>query len=164
MNKQTEAMKLALEALDGTEALLLSMGLTHLIVYGDTEKAITAIREALAEQPAKDQCRTDGRCQYAIDSGAEGMGHCPKGKCVMPAQPQQEPVAWWNPTKDSVSTDPVHRHNKDCQPLYTSPPASKPLTHEQRVDLLTKFETHKHEWHAPAILIDMVEAAHGIKE
>ena len=29
-------------------------------------------------------CRTDGRCQYAIDSGAEGMGHCPEGKCVMP--------------------------------------------------------------------------------
>ena len=40
---------------------------------------------ALAEQPAQ-QCRTDGRCQYAIDSGAEGMGHCPEGKCVMPAQ------------------------------------------------------------------------------
>ena len=35
-------------------------------------------------EPVK-QCRTDGRCQYAIDSGAEGMGHCPKGKCVMPA-------------------------------------------------------------------------------
>jgi hypothetical protein len=28
-------------------------------------------------------CRSDGRCQYAIDSGAEGIGHCPKGKCVM---------------------------------------------------------------------------------
>lgn len=28
-------------------------------------------------------CRMDGRCQYAIDHGAEGMGHCPKGKCVM---------------------------------------------------------------------------------
>ena len=29
-------------------------------------------------------CRSDGRCQYAIDSGAEGLGHCPRGKCVMP--------------------------------------------------------------------------------
>lgn len=29
-------------------------------------------------------CRDDGRCQYAIDHGAEGLGHCPKGKCVMP--------------------------------------------------------------------------------
>ncbi len=43
-------------------------------------------------------------------------------------------------------------------------PQNKPLTHEQRFDLLTKFEAHKHEWHALAILIDMVEAAHGIKE
>lgn len=29
-------------------------------------------------------CRGDGRCQYAIDHGAEGLGHCPKGKCAMP--------------------------------------------------------------------------------
>lgn len=29
-------------------------------------------------------CRDDGRCQYAIDHGAEGMGFCPQGKCVMP--------------------------------------------------------------------------------
>lgn len=28
-------------------------------------------------------CRRDGRCQYAIVSGAEGLGHCPRGKCVM---------------------------------------------------------------------------------
>ena len=34
----------------------------------------------------------------------------------------------------------------------------QPLTHEQRFDLLTAFEEHKHEWHAHAILIDMVEA------
>jgi hypothetical protein len=40
----------------------------------------------------------------------------------------------------------------------------KPLTHEQRFDLLTKFEPHKNKWEASAILIDMVEIAHGIKE
>jgi hypothetical protein len=40
----------------------------------------------------------------------------------------------------------------------------QPLTHEQRFDLLTRFEPHKNKWEAPAILIDMVEAAHGIKE
>jgi hypothetical protein len=33
-------------------------------------------------------------------------------------QPEERPVAWWNRTKDTVSTDPVHRHNKDCVPLY----------------------------------------------
>jgi hypothetical protein len=35
-------------------------------------------------------CRTDGRCQYAIDHGAEGMGHCPAGQCCTPAQPLTE--------------------------------------------------------------------------
>ena len=49
-------------------------------------------------------------------------------------------------------------------PLYTTPQQRKPLTHEQRFDLLTQFEPHKNKWEAPAILIDMVEAAHGIKE
>lgn len=34
----------------------------------------------------RDICRSDGRCQYAIDNGAEGYGHCPTGKCVMPEQ------------------------------------------------------------------------------
>ena len=46
----------------------------------------------------------------------------------------------------------------------TTPPQRKPLTHEQRFDLLTKFEPYKNKWGALAILIDMVEAAHGIKE
>jgi hypothetical protein len=46
----------------------------------------------------------------------------------------------------------------------TTPPQRKPLTHEQRLDLIYKFETHKHEWNADSILIDMIEAAHGIKE
>ncbi len=26
-------------------------------------------------------CRADGRCQYAIDHGAEGLGACPVGEC-----------------------------------------------------------------------------------
>lgn len=29
-------------------------------------------------------CRDDGRCEYAIQSGAEVEGHCPNGKCAMP--------------------------------------------------------------------------------
>jgi hypothetical protein len=40
--------------------------------------------EASAAAPVA-HCRDDGRCQYAIDHGAEGMGQCPKGKCAMPA-------------------------------------------------------------------------------
>ncbi len=70
-------MKLALEALEGLEALLLSMGLTHLIVYGDAEKAITNLQEALAEQPAqqepvaryKEKCADGSRCLHGCLSG-----------------------------------------------------------------------------------------------
>lgn len=39
----------------------------------------------LADRRAGKVCRTDGRCQYAMDHGAEGLGHCPAGKCVMPS-------------------------------------------------------------------------------
>ena len=169
-------------------------------------KQTEALKLALAEQPAQQQCRTDGRCQYAIDSGAEGMGHCPKGKCIMPAQ-QQEPdrvkfERHWRKTRGGKKAnrelprhplqpqtyiqDSANRHwvtwqaavrsvsspspCPTCEALartvmldQTSHDAHrKPLTHEQRVDLLAKFEAHKHEWHAQAILIDMVEAAHGI--
>ena len=64
---------------------------------GPPTQLITALRAALAAQPAVPPphvdypCRTDGRCQYAIDSGAEGLGHCPAGKCVMPPAPAAVP-------------------------------------------------------------------------
>lgn len=102
---------------------------------------------------------------------------CPD--CTKPAQ-QQEPVAWVLLRQDEDGLEPVQFYGgkqkpegdfKDrftlrpvCFADATPPAQRKPLTHEQRVDLLDKFEAHKHEWHAPAILIDMVEAAHGIKE
>ena len=40
----------------------------------------------------------------------------------------------------------------------------KPLTHEQRLDVITEFEKHRMKWDDISILIDLVEAAHGIKE
>ena len=57
-------------------------------------------------QQAEPVCRSDGRCQYAIDSGAEGLGHCPKGKCVMPEAGQQdESVVWQERQSRRVSKD-----------------------------------------------------------
>lgn len=61
-----------------------------LYYVGHPDGRFTAADPQPVLQPAQQQCRTDGRYQYAIDSGAEGMGHCPKGKCVMSAQ-QQKP-------------------------------------------------------------------------
>ena len=37
-----------------------------------------------------------------------------------------------------------------------------PLTHEQRLDVLTEFEKHRMKWDDMAVLIDLVEVAHGI--
>lgn len=100
---------------------------------------------------------------------------CPD--CTKPAQPQQELVgcipSHWVDKAKQIADGPIAYPNAERAQqaialikilLKSTPPARKPLTHEQRVDLLDKFEAHKHEWHAPAILIDMVEAAHGIKE
>ena len=64
-----EAMKLALEALEGLEALLLSMGLTHLIVYGGAEKAITSLSQALANE-ALDRMAENAR-ELGLDYGAK---------------------------------------------------------------------------------------------
>lgn len=89
--KQTEALKLALEALEDT----LSGDLTPY----QAAKTITVIREALAEQPAQ----------------------------------QQEPVAILNHAHGVHTIRSVRLNGlPDGEyKLYTSPPASKPLTDEQ---------------------------------
>ena len=91
---------------------------------------------------------------------------CHKALAEQPAQ--QEPVAWATQLNEYAhikwgAKRPEYPMVYEF-PLYTTPPQRKPLTHEQRFDLLTKFEPHKNKWEAPAILIDMVEAAHEIKQ
>ena len=147
MTHDTELEKAARQALEALESL---KGF-HICSGISCEGVITALRRAL-EQPAQ-QCRTDGRCQYAIDSGAEGMGHCPEGKCVMPVpvdvaalgiphgmnleQPaQQEPFAWADLNAlteqfNSVNCGTAYRlPSEGRQPLYTRPQAREPLTDE----------------------------------
>jgi hypothetical protein len=51
MSKQTEAMKLALKALEHLQPT----ALTSFYTIGDRDKAITALREELAEQPAQQE-------------------------------------------------------------------------------------------------------------
>lgn len=51
---------------------------------------------------------------------------------------------------------------QQAEPVFDCPQKT-PLTHEQRLDVLTAFEKHKAAWNAPSILIDLVEAAHNIK-
>ena len=85
------------------------------------------------------------------------LKHCVrKALAEQPAQ-QQEPVAWmW---KDgTVTTDP-DRADGTWTPFYTSPPASKPLTDEQIMEMYN-------EPRSDAEMIEFaraIEAAHGIK-
>ncbi|CAB5178889.1 hypothetical protein UFOVP156_46 [uncultured Caudovirales phage] len=71
---------------------------------GDFDRFDDVIKN-LRQELAKPEpiCRDDGRCQYAIDHGAEGMGHCPAGKCCMPnpdvtlineGKTEQEPLGY----------------------------------------------------------------------
>jgi len=108
------------------------MAIGHAAISKGIEDAYTVML-AVAPQPAQ-QCRTDGRCQYAIDSGAEGMGHCPKGKCVMPAQ-QQKPdaiVTSLTADPDGVASSGLDRELPLMASVYLAPqPAQrKPLDDE----------------------------------
>lgn len=82
------------------------------------EQVAHVYRAMLAAAPtppvAAPTCRDDGRCQYAIDSGAEGDGHCPPGKCVMPQ------VADGTMYYEQVKAE--YRNDADVIPLYAHPP------------------------------------------
>lgn len=136
MSKQQEALRLALEALEYNGLL-------------KRKQAITAIREALAEQPAQG-CEF---CSHPLYAGTK-CKNCGREQPVIkqdltPEQPaQQEPFAYaytgikhngehhgphlvWKPAyMDAMSAS----MGAVAVPLYTSPPASKPwvgLTDEE---------------------------------
>ena len=78
----------------------------------DLEKAA---RQALEVLENRFNPKQYGEMDNAITALRKALGQ----------QPKQKPVAWWNPKKDTVSCDPVHRHHPDCVPLYTEPPKHK---------------------------------------
>ena len=71
-------------------------------------------------------------------------------------QPQQEPVAWMNAKRDMTYL--YGPYNADDIPLYTSPPARKPLTDEEMEKIAAEY------WLYPRKFVRVIEAAHGIKE
>ena len=135
MNKTQEALKLALEALE-YDGLL------------KRKQAITAIREALAEQPAQQQ--TDERidalrtldychglkagwnfCAADDDAGFErAMAGTSEAVRILKTQPaqQQEPHGWYIDGYGAVlgTSEPKSVRPGEWLPFYTSPPASKP--------------------------------------
>ena len=91
------------------------------------------------------------------------------------AQPQQEPLEYWNAVEGWVKIDEVRQHfdsvgcgtiyktaGEGREPLYTTPPQRKPLSDEE-------IETYRYmiDWTAHWSYIKFaraIEAAHGIKE
>jgi hypothetical protein len=138
-----EAMKLAFEALE--------------TYYGYMEPLTTVFGGPRV--PAEQS--TTGKVETAITSLRQAIAEAEK----------QEPVSYTTGhCKEKAQPNGCQLHNLHCgypvcdRKAVFNRQQRKPLTHEQRFDLLTQFEPHKNKWEAPAILIDMVEAAHGIKE
>lgn len=93
MTDQTQAVQAPMQSGE----LDLSFVITWLEGGCDPKEAAKELRLLQAKlaspsiaAPEQALCRDDGRCQYAIDHGAEGLGHCPAGKCCMP--PPAPPV------------------------------------------------------------------------
>ena len=145
-----EAMKLALEALENSIDLVSHEARNAEELYGKYpsrlariqglvafevahEKAITALREALAEQPV----------QQEYTSFAEWANDYVRANLHKLKPAQQEPVA--RVFNKSISWRPCDIAGLPAgTPLYTSPPAQRTwvgLTDEER-------EQHRNDWHS----------------
>ena len=150
----TEAMKLALDALEGSTDKTLSI------------RAITALREALAEQPAP-MSQPNRVIAYSAATKLRELGYeWVDGAWRQPAQPQQEPVAWMTQARNFVH--PMEFTEEEAKSygwkaVYTSPPARKPLTDEEIETVWRSVQANDfHDCVKP--FARAIEAAHGIKE
>ena len=177
MSKTQEALKLALEEIKRVKAICLreaGIGLCNEIV-------IAQLEEALAEQPAQQQevdweklYRLEVKkkealaAKYERDTGKKLTRIVPMAE--QPAQ-QQEPVAWrsWNDHdgygfwETKQEAEPWCAPDFFAEPLYTSPPASKPLTpllFSRRKAIADKLGVPMDATFNA--IVRKVEAAHGI--
>lgn len=154
----TVALKLALEAFEYIENNYMSLP-------APATKAITAIREALA-QPEGCQCFACKIAPHASDCAVHNEPAYPKNACDCGAQPEQEPVAWFehNPDLDAWFLAYSKNQNPGIKSRSlvfgdTAPPQRKPLSDEQWqviADTLDCLITRKQK--------DAIEAVIGIKE
>ena len=148
-----EALKLALEALTHLQP----NALTSFYTIGNRDKAIKAIREALAQPETVSPggglvpavpvavygyCPVCGGAGVMRERRPNGDDKCtnghkyPSSKAL--AQPEQEPVAWMGAHDH---TDLYYRKppQVDVVPLYTVPPHRKPLTDEEIKRMAAKW-------------------------
>lgn len=132
---QNQAMKLALEALEPVSTYG-RVG-SRDVDTAKSQQAITALQKALAEQqqePVAWAISYDGKTPYAIWSDGDGA---------------------------LLDLEVKRQGGTTCKlPLYTSPPARKPLTDEEIRAIVRKVDEEEgHVIH----FARAIEAAHGIK-
>jgi hypothetical protein len=123
-----EALKLALEALEGLKSIPGGRHELHELnaIHRKHDRAIITIKQALAAPVQK----RPPNC---------GTGYCSCVECVMEPAPVQEPVAWlykgdaefdgkeWRDNiRVTTSKQVADWQGKDIQPLYTTLPAAQP--------------------------------------
>lgn len=167
---QTEALKLALEQ----------------IKAGSYECAMDQLEEALAEQSNEQVERTpleqydleqsidyrkgyeDGRLKgFEVGQryAKEAYTH-PPAPTAQPKEPEQEPVGEVVDTIDGAFKCEFTKLLTAGDKLYITPPQRKPLTREQRIQILkdNTVQGYHGDYFDAWGIIDDVEAAHGIKE
>ena len=133
MNKLEQAARQALDALEK---------IAYDTANPDTEKAITALREALAEQ---------AECPHGVDDGA-----CKE--CYM-EQAEQEPVAIMSPNKANIvgiNTPHANIGTNGWIPLYTHPVRTKDLTVSELNAIVEKY--YDDEIDLKAMILDGIAA------
>ena len=167
MSKKDDALKLALSTLEGWAGHGKWVWPESALEQAkrNTTEAITAIKEAMAEQPAH---------VAAINTSSERVENQAQNVHMQPAQ-QQEPVAWMKDCADfwehytCISEASQENYKAEAQmwveKLRTSPQPSKPLTDEQIGMAFRKaFPVGGVVFTNGAIdFARFIEAAHGIK-
>ena len=137
-----EAMKLALEAMGLIGADLVCEAAHHekadrhgigepCPIQARWHHAFTALREALAEQPAQKcsypycGCNSKAWCKVERNEPLEKMADNAR-ELGLDYEPVQEPVAWMDRDGDLYANEPDKNWCPPHYPLYTTPPAAQP--------------------------------------
>ena len=137
----TEAMKLALEALEDISAL---QNHSDSVDSSDVDKAITTLQEELAQQQ-----EPVAGCVCRWNSEGDRVVTCERHEGWL------EVIAEW--------ADRAREAEKKLKVLNTTPPARKPLTGEEMNQIEARWEASMHGSKI-AFVVRETEAAHGIKE
>lgn len=155
MSARDVALKLALEALEGSIALTMAK-------IALRNKAITKLKEALAQPAPPPECKTEA------EQTAYAFGWWKALESVRTEQPAQEPVAQWQKRhhlwtegawENAEEHDAKRWRDKaqgwEIRALYTAPPKRQPLTPGT---IRNMYARHCD----PVELVRAVEKLHGV--